>query len=88
MTKLPSTSPTCCASVRSRASALSTRLDGIRTRSSAPLCAFANDFENLGGAYVVIGQDGTPKGNRCSRPLDWPTTSSTRFSRNSWQPAN
>jgi ATP-dependent DNA helicase RecG len=21
------------------------------------LCAFANDFENLGGGYVVIGQD-------------------------------
>jgi len=21
------------------------------------LCAFANDFENLGGCYVVIGQD-------------------------------
>jgi ATP-dependent DNA helicase RecG len=21
------------------------------------LCAFANDFENLGGGYIVIGQD-------------------------------
>jgi ATP-dependent DNA helicase RecG len=26
------------------------------------LCAFANDFENLGGGYVVIGQDCDPNG--------------------------
>ena len=26
------------------------------------LCAFANDFENLGGGYVVIGQDCDAKG--------------------------
>ena len=26
------------------------------------LCAFANDFENLGGGYVVIGQDADADG--------------------------
>lgn len=31
------------------------------------LCAFANDFENLGGGYVVIGQDCDEDGSRSSR---------------------
>jgi len=26
------------------------------------LCAFANDFENLGGGYVIIGQDSDDAG--------------------------
>ena len=42
---------------RSKASESSTRLGGIRIRSCAPSLAFANDFENLGDGYVVIGQD-------------------------------
>ncbi len=29
------------------------------------LCAFANDFENLGGGYVVIGQ-GSTRAATCS----------------------
>lgn len=30
------------------------------------LCAFANDFENLGDGYVVIGQDCDANGKPCS----------------------
>lgn len=33
------------------------------------LCAFANDFENLGGGYVVIGQDCDANGNPLFPPL-------------------
>lgn len=47
------------------------------------LCAFANDFENLGGGYVVIGQDCDANG-RCFRPLASKTTSSTRSSKRCW----
>ena len=33
------------------------------------LCAFANDFENLGGGYVVIGQDCDANGQPLFPPL-------------------
>lgn len=33
------------------------------------LCAFANDFENLGGGYVVIGQDCDANGQPIFPPL-------------------
>ena len=34
------------------------------------LCAFANDFENLGGGYIVIGQDCDANGQPVF-PTDW-----------------
>ena len=34
------------------------------------LCAFANDFENLGGGYVVIGQDFDAHGQPIFPPID------------------
>ena len=52
------------------------------------LCAFANDFENLGGGYVVIGQDCDANGSQCFLPLGWPTISSTKFSGNCWRTAS
>lgn len=52
------------------------------------LCAFANDFENLGGGYVVIGQDCDANGRPSFRPRAWPPTSSTRFNRNCWRRAS
>lgn len=33
------------------------------------LCAFANDFENLGGGYVVIGQDCDKNGQPMFPPV-------------------
>ncbi|VFN03909.1 MAG: ATP-dependent DNA helicase RecG [Candidatus Kentron sp. G] len=36
------------------------------------LCAFANDFENLGGGYVVIGQDCDEHGQPLFPPLGLP----------------
>ena len=33
------------------------------------LCAFANDFENLGGGYVVIGQDCDANGQPVFPPV-------------------
>ena len=33
------------------------------------LCAFANDFENLGGGYVVIGQDCDANGQPIFPPV-------------------
>jgi ATP-dependent DNA helicase RecG len=33
------------------------------------LCAFANDFENLGGGYIVIGQDCDENGTPVSPPI-------------------
>ena len=33
------------------------------------LCAFANDFENLGGGYVVIGQDCNANGQTLFPPM-------------------
>lgn len=36
------------------------------------LCAFANDFENLGGGYVVIGQDCDENGQPLFPPLGLP----------------
>jgi ATP-dependent DNA helicase RecG len=52
------------------------------------LCAFANDFENLGGGYVVIGQDCDVHGRRCFRRWVCLKTSSTKFSRHCWRPAS
>lgn len=36
------------------------------------LCAFANDFENLGGGYVVIGQDCDADGRPIFPPVGLP----------------
>ena len=36
------------------------------------LCAFANDFENLGGGYVVIGQDCDAEGRPVFPPVGLP----------------
>lgn len=36
------------------------------------LCAFANDFENLGGGYVVIGQDCDASGMPVFPPVGVP----------------
>lgn len=36
------------------------------------LCAFANDFENLGGGYVVIGQDCDANGQPVFPPVGLP----------------
>lgn len=33
------------------------------------LCAFANDFENLGGGYIVIGQDCYDNGQPVFPPI-------------------
>ena len=44
------------------------------------LCAFANDFENLGGGYVVIGQ-ASPSFRRSACP----TANSTKSSANCWR---
>jgi ATP-dependent DNA helicase RecG len=44
------------------------------------LCAFANDFENLGGGYVVIGQDCDASGQPFFRQPAYPPTSWTGFS--------
>jgi ATP-dependent DNA helicase RecG len=52
------------------------------------VCAFANDFENLGGGYVVIGQDAMPMGSRCFRRWGWPITNSTKSSGNCWLTAS
>lgn len=32
------------------------------------LCAFANDFENLGGGYIIIGQDCDTSGRPVAPP--------------------
>ena len=39
------------------------------------ICAFANDFENLGGGYIVIGRIVMIKGNRSSHQRDYVTIS-------------
>ena len=39
------------------------------------LCAFANDFENLGGGYIVIGQDCDGNGQPVLPPVGIRTTS-------------
>ena len=36
------------------------------------LCAFANDFENLGGGYIVIGQDCDKNGQPIFPPVGLP----------------
>lgn len=38
------------------------------------LCAFANDFENLGGGYIVIGQDCDASGRPVAPPVGWPVS--------------
>lgn len=52
------------------------------------VCAFANDFENLGGGYVVLGQDCDANGSRYFRRRVCQTTSSTKFSGNCWPTAS
>ena len=42
------------------------------------LCAFANDFENLGGGYIIIGQDCDPSGQPVFPPVG-PTISALRL---------
>ena len=40
------------------------------TRSlNMALCAFANDFENLGGGYIVIGQHCDAEGRPATPPV-------------------
>ena len=46
------------------------------------LCAFANDFENLGGGYVVIGQIATPTVSRFFHRRALLTRCSTRSNLN------
>ena len=53
--------------------ASSTRPAGIPTRSSAALFAFANDFENIGGGYVIIGQDCDENGQPIFPPAGLPS---------------
>lgn len=43
------------------------------------LCAFANDFENLGGGYVVIGQDCDANGQPLFPPVGLPTNQLDRI---------
>ena len=52
------------------------------------LCAFANDFENLGGGYVVIGQDCDAGGQPIFPPVGLQANRSTRSSGNCLLPAN
>ena len=42
------------------------------------LCAFANDFENLGGGYVIIGQDCDADGRPVFPPVGWTTSNPTK----------
>lgn len=48
------------------------------------ICAFANDFENLGGGYVVIGQDCDANVSRYFRRQAWPRKTSIGSSANCW----
>jgi hypothetical protein len=52
------------------------------------LCAFANDFENLGGGYVVIGQDCDAHGRPVFPPRVFQIGRSTKSSRSCWPSAN
>ncbi len=45
------------------------------------LCAFANDFENLGGGYVVIGQDCDESGLPVFPPMGLPDNQLDRIQR-------
>ncbi len=45
------------------------------------LCAFANDFENLGGGYVVIGQDCDESGKPVFPPVGLPENRLDRIQR-------
>jgi len=45
------------------------------------LCAFANDFENLGGGNVIIGQDYDASGKPLFPRSAYPNISSTRSSK-------
>ena len=45
------------------------------------LCAFANDFENLGGGYVVIGQDCDANGRPVFPPVGVPDTQLDKIQR-------
>jgi ATP-dependent DNA helicase RecG len=47
---------------------------------SRTLCAFANDFENLGG-YVVIGQDGDADGRPVFPPVGLPANQLDKIQR-------
>ncbi len=45
------------------------------------LCAFANDFENLGGGYVVIGQDCDASGQPVFPPVGLPANGLDKIQR-------
>ncbi|MDR0779389.1 MAG: ATP-binding protein, partial [Pseudomonadales bacterium] len=45
------------------------------------LCAFANDFENLGGGYVVIGQDCDTDGRPVFPPVGLPASQLDKIQR-------
>ena len=50
------------------------------------LCAFANDFENLGGGYVVIGQDCDDEDRPVFPPIGLPDKQLERIQRELLQP--
>ena len=52
------------------------------------VCAFANDIENLGGGYVVIGQDCDTNGQPVFHRWVCQTTSWTKSSGNCWPTAS
>ena len=45
------------------------------------LCAFANDFENLGGGYIIIGQDCDEDGQPIFPPAGIPDTQLDKIQR-------
>ncbi|OFZ66570.1 MAG: hypothetical protein A2V79_03525 [Betaproteobacteria bacterium RBG_16_56_24] len=45
------------------------------------LCAFANDFENLGGGYIVIGQDCDAHGQPVFPPVGLDTNQLDKIQR-------
>ena len=45
------------------------------------VCAFANDFENLGGGYVVIGQDCDADGQAVFPPVGIPGSALDKIQR-------
>ena len=71
-----STSPTCCASARWRAERIEYKAGCNPDAHLRTLCAFANDFQNLGGGYVVIGQDCDANGQPLVPPVGLPTDQS------------
>ena len=70
--KLPITWKTCSGNIRLKATASNTRQAGTQ-RDDPHALPFANDFENLGGGYVVIGQDCDKHGQPIFPPVGIPS---------------